>query len=138
MCKLGDIIVIDKFKNEDGEIISKHSFVVVSDSKGCISGIKYDFVASILCSFHNKEHLNKKLRYKENFLIKEDLISGKNLNNKSGYIKADQLYYFDKKQINYKVIAHMEDELFDELIQLIIDLSKKDKLKNIETNLEKA
>ena len=31
MCKVGDIIVIKEFKNEIGEPVKKHSFVVISD-----------------------------------------------------------------------------------------------------------
>lgn len=33
MCKLGDIIVVKEFKNEYGETIPKHSFVVINDEK---------------------------------------------------------------------------------------------------------
>ena len=31
MCKLGDIIVVKEFVNENGETVSKHSFVVIND-----------------------------------------------------------------------------------------------------------
>ncbi len=44
MCKLGDIIVVDEFKNEVGEVVSKHSFVVIDDNNDCIEGLNYDFV----------------------------------------------------------------------------------------------
>ena len=135
MCKLGDIIVINKFKNEDRDTIKKHSFVVINDEKNYVEGLKYDFVSNMLCSFHNEEHKNKKLRFEENFEINEKLISGDKINNKNGYVKADQLYYFDKTKIEYKVIAHMESELLDELVQLILVLSEKGLLKNIVTNL---
>ena len=36
MCKLGDIIVINKFKNENGDTITKHSFVVINDEKNYV------------------------------------------------------------------------------------------------------
>ena len=91
----------------------------------------------MLCSFHNEEHKNKKLKFKENLEIKEKLISGEKINDKNGYIKADQLYYFDKNLIEYQVIAHMEAELLDELVQLILVLNEKGLLKNIITNLKK-
>ena len=70
MCKLGDIIVIKEFKNEFGETIPKHSFVVISDQANYIEGFRYDFVSNMLCSFHNKKHKQKKLKYKENLPIK--------------------------------------------------------------------
>ena len=59
MCKLGDIIVIKQFKNEVGEKVKKHSFVVVSDDKNTIEGLEYDFISNMLCSFHNEEHKRK-------------------------------------------------------------------------------
>lgn len=136
MCKVGDIIVINEFKNENDKVISKHSFVVISDEENYISGLKYDFVVNMLCSFHNKKHRNKKIKFKENLEIKETSICGKNINNKTGYIKVDQLYYFDKNLITYKVIACMDNGLLEELIILIIKLNKEGLLKNILTNLK--
>ena len=136
MCKLGDIIVVKEFKDKTGILVPKHSFVVINDEEDYVEGLKYDFVANIMCSFHNEEHKNKKLKYEENFPIKEQLISGKKINNKSGYIKADQLYYFDKNLIEYQVIAHMEAELLDELVQLILVLNEKGLLKNVISNLD--
>ena len=138
MCKLGDIIVVKEFKDINGQKIPKHSFVVINDEENYVEGLRYDFVSNMMCSFHNKDHKNKKLRFEENFPIKEELISGEKINNKSGYIKADQLYYFDKNLIEYQVIAHMESELLDELVQLILLLNEKGLLKNITSNLEKA
>lgn len=136
MCKLGDIIVVKEFKDKSGILVPKHSFVVINDEEDYVEGLKYDFVANIMCSFHNEEHKNKKLKYEENFPIKEQLISGEKINNKSGYIKADQLYYFDKNLIEYQVIAHMEAELLDELVQLILVLNEKGLLKNVISNLD--
>ena len=48
MCKLGDIIIINNFKNEDGIDVSKHSFVVINDEEDSIRGLKYDFVANMM------------------------------------------------------------------------------------------
>ena len=138
MCKLGDIIVIKNFKNENGNVISKHSFVVINAEKDFVEGLKYDFVSNIMCSFHNEVQRRKKLRFVENLPIKEKFISGEKINSKDGYIKADQLYYFDKELIEYKVIAHMEQELLEELVQLILFLNNKGLLKSITTNLEKS
>ena len=132
MCKLGDVIVIDKFKNENGETVSKHSFVVVSDNEGCIRGIKYDFVANMLCSFHSKKHLKKKLQYEQNLPINRKEIFGNKLNSKNGFIKSDQLYYFDKSKIKYKVIAHIDNNLLNELIELIFKLGKKKMITNVQ------
>ena len=64
-----------------------------NDEKDYVEGLKYDFVSNMMCSFHNDKHKNKKLKYQENLPIKEEYISGDKINSKSGYIKADQLYY---------------------------------------------
>ena len=135
MCKLGDIIVIKKFKNEVGEIIKQHSFVVIGDKNNNIEGLNYDFVANMLCSFHDAEHKRRKLRYKENLEVIDKSISNKRINNKTGFIKADQLYYFDKKKIDYYSLGRLNSDLLDELLKLIIILDKEDKLKVVVTNL---
>ena len=49
MCKYGDIIVIDKYKTEDGFDMSRHSFIVVNDREGIIKGFSYDIIASQFC-----------------------------------------------------------------------------------------
>ena len=67
--------------------------------------------------------------------VKENKISGEHINDKEGYIKADQLYYFDKNTIEYKVIAHIDNELLDELVQLILELQSQGLLKPIYTNI---
>jgi len=136
MCKLGDIIIIKEFKDEFGEIVSKHSFVVINDEESYIEGFRYDFVSNLMCSFHSEEHRNKKLKYKENLLIDTKQIRGQKINNHQGYIKANQLYYFDKSVINYKVIAHIDSELLDDLVQLILVLYDNDKLRIVTTNLK--
>lgn len=136
MCKVGDIIVIKEFKNEIGEPVKKHSFVVISDESNSIGGLNYDFISNMLCSFHDNNHRNKKLRYEENLEVKTKLKSKNKTNNKSGFIKADQLYYFDKDKIEYYILGHLSKQLLDELMSLIFSLDKKEKLKIITTNIE--
>ena len=136
MCKLGDVIVIKEFKNEFGEIVPKHSFIVINDEPDYVEGFKYDFVSNMLCSFHNEKHKKRKLKFKQNLPVKEQKIHGENINEKEGYIKADQLYYFDKKKIEYKVLAHMDSDLLDDLVQLILELKEKNLLKPVYTNIE--
>ena len=138
MCKIGDIIVIKEFKNEIGEIIRKHSFVVINDQKNSLEGLNYDFISNMLCSFHNNKHKSKKLQFQENLEVTEKIISSKNSNNKSGYIKVDQLYYFDKTEIEYYVLGRISLDLLNELLQLIINLNKQGKLKYVTTNLKET
>ena len=66
MCKIGDIIVIDKYIGDDGKEISKHSFIEINDQPDFIEGLKYDFVTNVMSSFKNIEHKIKKLKFMEN------------------------------------------------------------------------
>ena len=66
MCKLGDIIVIKKYIGDDGEIINRHSFVVINDKPGFIEGLNYDLVSNVMSSFKNEEHRMRKLKFEEN------------------------------------------------------------------------
>lgn len=135
MCKLGDIIVVKEFKDSNGVLIPRHSFVVINDEPDFIEGYAYDFVSNVMCSFHSEEQKKRKLNIESNLEVVPEHITGSKLNDKSGYIRADELFYFNKNKIEYKVIAHMDDELLDELVQLIIKLHDKNKDKNVITNL---
>ena len=94
MCKLGDIIIVQSFKDRDGQIVPPHSFVVISDESGEIHGLPYDMVCNILSSFKSEEHKRRRLSFKENYEINSDDMITNPHNDKSGFIKADQLYFF--------------------------------------------
>lgn len=137
MCKLGDIIVVDEYIGDDGAKVSKHSFVVINDKPDFIEGLKYDLVANAMSSFKSDEQKNRKLKFMENLeVISDDIVSDKNKNQKSGFIKADQLIYFDKSKINYYVLGHLDEKLLDELMLLIIKLAECNKLVNNLNNLK--
>ena len=55
-------------------------------------------VANVMSSFKDEKHKHRKLKYKENVGVTSDDIISDNKNNKEGYIKADQLFYFNKKE----------------------------------------
>lgn len=56
MCKLKDIIVVNKYKAENKVNISKHSFVVIDDVGGTIRGLDYDLVMSVISSYKSTKH----------------------------------------------------------------------------------
>lgn len=118
MCQVGDIIVINKYKHQD-KVITKHSFVVVDDENGMIQGVPYDFVANMLSSFKNDKQRNHKLSYPGNFPISHNDTNTNPDNEKDGFIKADQLYYFAKDKIEYDVIGEMKSDKFNDLIDFI-------------------
>lgn len=136
MCKLGDIIVIDKYIGEDKKIINKHSFVVINDKPGFIEGLKYDLVANVMSSFKSKEQRIKKLKFIENVeILSNQVISNLTKNEKNGFIKADQLIYFDKNKIDFYVLGHIDEELLDKLTLIIVYLNQKGLLKQNTSNL---
>ncbi len=87
-----------------------------------------------MSSFHNKKHKVKKMKYPGNFpLVPDDQdIIGKS-NEKSGYVKTDQFYYFNKNNIQYRVIGCVNETVFE----LILDFIEEIKLPidNITDNL---
>lgn len=136
MCKIGDIIVVNEYHGDDGVKLSRHSFVVINDKPDFIEGLKYDFVANVMSSFKSEEHRNKKLKFIENLeIISNDIISENSKNSKRGFIKADQLIYFDKSNIDYYVLGRVSDELLGELMLLLVKLADKNKIINNINNI---
>ena len=138
MCKFGDVIVVNKYIGDDGAELNQHSFVVIDDNPGTIKGLNYSLVTNVMSSFKSEEIRLKKLKYKENLEVTcEDIVAPTN-NGKNGYIKADQLFYFDKANLDYYVFATLDPKLLDELIQLVIELSVEEKLKTNINNLKEV
>ena len=126
MCQIGDIILVDKY-DSNGESVSKHSFIVLDDKNGKIQGVSYDLVCLVMSSFKDENQKKKKMQYPGNFPIVADdvdITSGKG-NSKSGYVKAEQLYYFDKHKIRYKVIGSIKEDIFNLLVEFIQELKKQ-------------
>lgn len=118
MCKVGDIICIDNFV-DNGTLISKHSFIVIDDEKGFIRGIPYDIIAIMMSSIKNDKQEFAKLNIPGNFYIdNKDTITNPH-NNKNGFAKADQLYYFNKSKITYSNIGILQPDVLKELIDFI-------------------
>lgn len=118
MCKKRDIILVEKFKSQ-GKDVGKHSFVVIEDNGGEIKGLSFDLICNVMSSFKSKEQKAKKLSYPGNYPVIASEVNVPGGNQKDGYIKADQFYYFDKRKITYHVIGQMTDEAFNELIDFI-------------------
>lgn len=92
-------------------MLGRHSFVVIEDEGGRVCGLNYDFVTLVMSSFKSEAQREKKLRYPGNFEITaEDKQIGSWAHGKSGYIKAEQFYYFDKTNLDYTVIGSLTSE----------------------------
>ena len=118
MCKKRDIIVVENFKSQ-GNTVGAHSFVVIEDNAGEIKGIPFDMICNVLSSFKSDEQRAKKLSYPGNFSITATDTSVPGGTRKDGYIKADQLYFFNKDKITYRVIGKMNADTFNDLVDFI-------------------
>ena len=118
MCKIGDLIVITKYKHA-GEDISKHTFVVIDDEHGEICGLDYDFVCNVLSSFKDEKHKAEKLRYEGNVGFLNSQTHTDPNNGKDGYIKVNQLYYFNKDSIEFVRIGEFDKNFFERLLRYI-------------------
>lgn len=136
MCKQGDIILVKSYKDHES-ILSRHSFVVIDDEGGQVQGVPFDFIALVMSSFKNDEQKRRKLRYPGNFPITasdEKMIDW--ANDKEGYIKAEQFYYFNKEKIQFDVIGELNEETYNLLILFIESLAEKSiKIDQIVDNL---
>ena len=113
--------------------LNRHSFVVLSTEKGQIQGLDFDLVCSVMSSFHSEAQRKKKLGYPGNFEYSSDGENIKGGHGKAGYIKAEQLYYFDRSKIDYYVLGNVTPELFSTLIEFINNL---DEVQHIIDNLQ--
>jgi hypothetical protein len=118
MCKVGDIILINDYKDR-GTKIGRHSFVVVSDENGKIQGLSYDMICNVFSSFKSEEHKKKKMKYPGNFPIANEDTCTNPDNGKDGYIKTDQLYFFNKNKINYTIIGAIQPEVMNLILDFI-------------------
>lgn len=119
MCQIGDIILIRRYKDNEKNL-NKHSFVVIDDEEGEIEGVPYDFICNVMSSFKTEEQKEWKLtKYPGNFPIALDDRDVENDNGKEGYIKTDQLYYFKKEFLDYKVIGSLKPEIFNLVLEFI-------------------
>lgn len=133
MCKLGDIILVNSYK-DGNNTLSRHSFVVISDEQGEIQGLPYDFICNVMSSFKDDTQRARKLKYHGNFEISSDDTNIENGNTKDGYIKSEQFYYFKKSNLDYQQIGTMTIECFNKLVEFIKELNE-DEFKNIIDNL---
>lgn len=125
MCKIGDIIVVNGYKYHGTEM-SRHSFVVLSTESGTIQGLPFDLVCNVMSSFHSEEQRKKKLSYPGNFEYSSEQEIIKRGHGKSGYIKAEQFFYFDSSKTDFYVIGNITEELLNALVEFIKQLEEID------------
>lgn len=132
MCKIGDIIAVKNFIGDGKNNVTLHFFIVIQDESGQIKGLSFDIVSVVMSSFKDDNHKKRKLKYKENIEIevKDGVINSKSI--KNGYIKADQLFYFNKKSTDYYVVGQVDGDV---LIRILEHISYLDNLGLLKQNL---
>lgn len=135
MCKIGDIIVIKNYISENNKIIGIHSFIVIDDNNGKIHGLSYDFVATVMSSFKDENHKNKKLQYQENLEIKNSHLINNKLK-KDSYVKTNKIFYFDKTNIEYYIFGKVSKKYLNQILNLVKLLSEENKLVLVTNNLK--
>ena len=118
MCQVGDIILINSYM-DNGNNLNRHSFVVIDDRNGTIEGLPYDMICNVLSSFKSESHKQIKLSYPGNFPISHNDTETNPHNSKDGYIKMDQLYYFRKDNLQYRVIGSVKEEILELLFEFL-------------------
>ncbi|WP_330597782.1 hypothetical protein [Zhenhengia yiwuensis] len=97
--------------------------------------MEYNMMCNVMGSFHNEQHKEFKLSFEGNMEVSNSETNTNPDNGKDGYIKADQLYYFRKEDLSYKVIGNVIEETLNKLIDYINELAEKNKLVNIIDNI---
>lgn len=128
MCKIGDILLIFNAKNNKYSV-GPHPFIVLDDNAGTVKGIySYDFVGLLVSSADTEEKKERLKKFEGNFpLVTDDKIMNSNFRseNRDGYVKADQFFYFDKNKISYVHIGKVVQDAFDIIVEFIGELASK-------------
>ena len=120
MCKVKDIILVNNYI-DNGKNMGQHSFIVLSDNAGKIQGLNFDLVCNVMSSFKNEEQKIRKLKFPGNFPITHDDSIVKNNNGKDGYVKTEQLYFFNKSKLDFTVIGEIKEDIFELILKFIED-----------------
>lgn len=125
---IGDIIVISNYITPDNIEIGQHSFVVLHNKAGKIAGIEidldleleFDLVGAVMSSIKNEEHRKKiESYYPKDMIITFNDAQVTNGNQKDGFIKANQLHYFQRNKIKYMKIGKVTQSTLNKLLTLI-------------------
>lgn len=125
MCKKGDIILIEDYV-DSGTQLSRHSFVVIEDKAGEVTGVPFDFIGLVMSSFKDEEQKKRKLSYPGNMeIVPSGEVMNRSAHHKPGFIKADQFYYFSKEKTSFSVIGSLTAETLSLLFEFIASLNEK-------------
>ena len=115
MCQVGDIILINRFKDANGTEVSRHPFIVVDDAADTIGGLDFDLVSVMTTSYKGDADLSRK-RFDP------------------GYVHLD-VSDFNLQKIDYQIIGQLETEAFNRVLDVIDEFDREGLLRVVKTNL---
>ena len=137
MCQIGDIIKIEKYIGDDGKEVGRHSFVVLSEDKDIIKGLDFDLVGTPMSSIKNKKQRAKIEKDHKLMIIRTNDQNGMPTSNyEESFIKAHLMYYFKRKNLEYKNLGSLNVETFLELQAKLNELDDKNEIEQVLKNIE--
>ena len=137
MCKLGDIIKVEKYIGDDGKEVGRHTFVVISEDEDTIEGYNFDFVGSPMSSIKSEAQRQKVEADERLMIIETNDQNGMPASKyKESFLKSNLLYYFKKEKIQYQLIGSLNIETYIRLQEQLSKLDEKGLLEQVLTNLK--
>lgn len=124
MCKKGDIIIVRHYRHGD-IALSGHPFVVIKDEAGTVLGFDFDVIALVMSSVKSEEQKEQKMKFPGNFPVTAADKTVTGFENKDGYIKAEQFYFFNSEKTDYFKIGCLDAETWNTLVKFITSLPEK-------------
>lgn len=136
MCKVGDIIKIEKYIGDDGKEVGRHSFVVISEDEDVIQGYNFDFVGCPMSSIKSDAQREKVAADERLMIIKSNDQNGMPASNyEESFIKSNLFYYFQKNKIQYQLLGSLNIETYMKLMKQLEDLDEKGLVEIVTANL---
>ena len=124
MIQVGDIIIIEEYKDINGETVTQHPLIVLNTSGGKIEGFDFNLIGCFMSSFKNVSHKRSVLSHDSNLPVTvNDGVE------KEGFIKADVIHYFEINNLRYYLVGSISKDIYDKLIQLLNLLDDQNRLK---------
>lgn len=137
MCKIGDIIYINKYIGDDGVEVGRHTFVVLSENEDVIEGLTFDLVTTPMSSIKNKKQRDKVKKDEKLMIIRTNDQNGMPTSKyEESFIKAHLMYYFERKNIEYQNLGSLNVETFIALQKKLYELDTKKEIENVIENLK--
>ena len=136
MCKVGDIIKVEKYIGDDGQEVGRHTFVVISEDEDVIEGYNFDFVGCPMSSIKSEAQRQKVEADERLMIIKTNDQNGMPASKyEESFLKTHLFYFFKKEKIQYQVIGALNIDTYMTLLKQLESLDEKELIENVISNL---